>query len=140
MVKKWKSNIEALSKIANIQPHAAYAAFIHAEQHKYTCFLRTIAGISDNLKPLDESINDIFIPALFGCEISDSERDIISLPIREGGLGIRKVSEMADISYDASRKITHPLTTEIVNQSNTLPSAEDVMKARTTTISHLKNL
>ena len=140
MVKKWKSNIEALSKIANSQPHAAYAAFIHAEQHKYTYFLRTIAGISDNLKPLDESINDIFIPALFGCEISDSERDIISLPIREGGLGIRKVSEMADISYDALRKITHPLTTKIVNQSNTLPSAEDVMKARTTTISHLKNL
>ena len=133
-------NIEALSEIAKTEPHAAYAAFIHAEQHKYTYFLRTISGISENLKSLDETINNLFIPALFGCELSDNDREIISLPIREGGLGIRKLSENANISYEASRKITRPLTTQIIKQSNSLPSAEDVWNARTVTIRHLKEL
>ena len=47
-VSTWISNIKALSEIAKTQPHAAYAAFIHGEQHKYTYFLRTIVGIADN--------------------------------------------------------------------------------------------
>ena len=37
-VQKWVNNIENLAKIAEAQPHAAYAAFIHGEQHKYTSF------------------------------------------------------------------------------------------------------
>ena len=85
-VKKWVSNIISLSEIAKTQPHVAYAAFIHGEQHKYPYFLRTIAGISENLKPLDEAINDVFIPALFGFELSENEREILTLPIKEGGL------------------------------------------------------
>ena len=140
MVVKWQKNIESLSKIANSQPHAAYAAFIHAEQHKYTYFLRTIPGISENLKTLDETINNVFIPALFGCELSDNDRDILSLPIREGGLGIKKVSENADVSYNASRKITLPLITQITKQSSCLPAAEDVVKARIDTIKQIKDL
>ena len=74
-VKTWVSNINALSNIAKTQPHAAYAAFIHGEQHKYTYFLRTIAGIAENLKPLDDVINNVFIPTLFGTNISEKERD-----------------------------------------------------------------
>ena len=70
-VEKWVSNIKSLSEIAKTQPHVAYAAFIHGEQHKYPYFLRTIAGISENLKPLDNAINDHLIPALFGSELSD---------------------------------------------------------------------
>ena len=91
--------MKTLADIAKTQPHAAYAAFIHGEQHKYTYFLRTIAGISENLKPLDEVIENVFIPALFGSEISANERDIIALPIREGGLGIKKMAANADSSH-----------------------------------------
>ena len=42
-VQKWVNNIKTLANIAKAQPHAAYAAFIHGEQHKYTYFLRTLA-------------------------------------------------------------------------------------------------
>ena len=140
MIEKWKKNIESLSKIAKSQPHAAYAAYIHAEQHKHTYFMRTIPGISENLKTLDETITNLFIPALFGSELNDNDRDILSLPIREGGLGIKKVSENADNSFAASSKITLPLVTEIIKQSDELPDAEEVMKARSTTVSQLKQM
>ena len=140
LILKWKKNIEALSKIAKSQPHAAYAAYIHAEQHKHTYFLRTISNISENFKSLDDTINNTFIPALFGFELNDNDRDILSLPIREGGLGIRKVSENADKLYLASSQITLPLITQIVEQSDDLPAAEDVVQARTAAVSHLKEI
>ena len=55
-VRKWTSNIESLAEIAKSQPHAAYSAYIHAEQHKYTYFKRTLTEISENLKPIDDAI------------------------------------------------------------------------------------
>ena len=54
--------------------------------------MRTIPGISENLKPLDDAINNLFIPALFGNEIDEKIRDILSLPIRDGGLGIKNMN------------------------------------------------
>ena len=120
------------------QPHAAYAAFIHGEQHKYTYFLWTLANISENLKPLDDAIDNIFIPSLFGSEITANEREVISLPIKDGGLGVRKVAPNADNSYQVSTKVTVPLTRQIVKQSDKLPMADEVSKAKSEAISELK--
>ena len=96
--------------------------------------MRTILDIEENLKPLDEVINNKFIPSLFGREITENERDIIALPVKEGGLGIRKISENSGPSFQASSRITVPLINKIVEQSNTLPSKEEVMNAKATTI------
>ena len=129
-VQKWVANIEALGEIAKSEPHAAYAAYLHAEQHKYTYFKRTIADISQNLKPVDDAISNSFIPSLFGCEVNENERNILSLPIKEGGLGLGKVGENCAESFAASIKITQPLINEILNQSDCVPHAEDVSKAK----------
>ena len=125
-VKKWVNTITSLANIARTQPHAAYAAFIHAEQHKYTYFLRTIANISENLKPLDDAIDNVFIPALFGSDITANERQILSLPIKEGGLGLRKVAMNADSSYNVSVKVTQPLIRQIMQQCDDLPTVNEV--------------
>ena len=130
-INKWVSNIQKLSEIAQSQPHAAYAAYIHGEQHKYNYFTRTIANISDNLQPLDDVINNTFIPALFGDEISDNERDIISLPVKLGGLGIRKVGNNSNHAYETSQKITKPLCKQIHVQSEELPNVTEVKNAKT---------
>ena len=53
-VKDWCEKMNRLTEIAKLQPHAAYAAYIHAEQHRHTYFLRTIDGIKDLLKSLDD--------------------------------------------------------------------------------------
>ena len=39
---------------AKTQPHAAYEAFCQCEVRKYRCFLRTIPGMKDCIKPLDD--------------------------------------------------------------------------------------
>ena len=137
-VTNWITNIKTLSEIAKSQPHAAYAAFIHGEQHKYTYFKRTITDISENLKPLDDAIDNFLVPSLFGCEINDNERKIISLPIKDGGLGIRKVGEDGDKSYETSIKVTLPLTTQIHNQSDELPNVDVVRNAKNDAIREVK--
>ena len=128
-VNEWCCKMRYLTNIANSQPQAAYSAYIHGEQHKYTYFLRTLSGIAEILKPLDDIITNEFVPALFGSNLSPHERDILSLPIKEGGLGLRVLSEIAENSYNASRKITAPLTEKVVTQSNDLPNQKEVKKA-----------
>ena len=44
-VTAWCKRLEKLSEIAKSEPHVAYAAYIHGEQHRYTYFARTIADI-----------------------------------------------------------------------------------------------
>ena len=41
-VKEWCDEMEILSGFAKSQPQAAYAAFIHGEQHRFSYFLRTM--------------------------------------------------------------------------------------------------
>ena len=80
------------------------------------------------------------IPALFGREITENERELISMPIREGGLGLKHISSNADVSYQSSTRITNPLIQCIITQSDNLPNPEQVIQARTTTISQVKEM
>ena len=137
-VSKWCREIENLAEVAKSQPHAAYSAFIHGQQHKFTYFLRTIAGITSCLEPLDEVINNKFIPTLFGREVTESEREVISLPIREGGLGLRNVSLNADRSYRASSQITRLLIQHIIEQSDELPDAPQEYQDKKATLTEQK--
>lgn len=87
-VKMWCDEMEKLAEYAKTQPQAAFAAFIHGETHRFSYFLRTIPGMEKFVKPLDEVINDKFLPALIGTSFTGSERELFSLPISLGGLSI----------------------------------------------------
>ena len=64
-VTHWVSEIEQLSKIGRTQPHAAYAAFTHGLQGRWTYAMRVSAVSTDEiLKPLEETISQVLIPAL----------------------------------------------------------------------------
>ena len=112
--------MKLLVEVAKCQPHAVYAAYVHAEQHKYTYLLRTVADISELLMPLDDIILNEFIPALFGSSISPNERELLALPVKEGGLGLRIWSKIADTSYNVSKS----------NQNIELPTESDVREAK----------
>ena len=47
--------------------------------------------------------NDV-LPAIFGCDVSDLERTLFSLPARFGGLGIGDPTEMSHLAYSNSRR------------------------------------
>ena len=117
--------MKRLSALGKTQPHAAFSAYIHGEQHKFTYFLRTIEGMNELIKPLDDIIMNTFLPAIFGETLSHQEKGLFALPIREGGLGIEELSIKAPREYEISKKVTQPLVTAMVIQSNTLPDKEE---------------
>ena len=65
-VQGWKENIELPAEIAKSQPHAAYIAFTKGYKSKCACLMRTIDSFEVYVEPIDEAINNIFLPVLFG--------------------------------------------------------------------------
>ena len=77
------NQLKRLSKIAEIEPQAAYSAFVTGFKSKLTFLLRTIPNIHNLLQPLEHTIRHEFIPAITGGHLcSDNEREPLSLPTR----------------------------------------------------------
>ena len=87
---------------------------------------------------MDDAIDNLFIPSLFGRNINENERELLSLPVKEGGLGIRSIHQNAQQNYQTSRSITTPLIRKIKEQSDVLPDEEDVDKAWSTTMTTVR--
>ena len=121
-VKVWCDEVEKLSEFAKSQPHAAYAALCHGELHKFTYFMRTIPEMSTYIQPLDEVITEKFLPNLLGSVVTDEDRNLYSLPVKFGGLGIPILAESCAMQFEHSKSITTPLKTVIVDQSTALPN------------------
>jgi hypothetical protein len=129
-VEQWMGDIEKLSEIAESQPQAAYSAYIHGYQHKFRYFLRTLADIKEELRPLDELITNKLIPSIIGSQVSEVERELLSLPVKLGGMGIESPSSVSDDEYSRSKQITAPLAAIIALQGNSLPNADEVDQKR----------
>ena len=43
-------------KSCSNKPHAAFSLYIHEEQHNFTYLLRTIEGMDEFIKPLEDII------------------------------------------------------------------------------------
>ena len=125
-VVQWCGELEQLALIAESQPHAAYSAYVHGYQHKFRYFLRTLNDIKEELRPLDDVISNKLIPSILGSQVSETERDLFSLPVRLGGMGIEHVSSVADDEYTRSKEITAPLAAIIALQGISLPNPEEV--------------
>ena len=119
-VTEWVNEINKLSEIALMEPHAAYTAFIHGVRHKHTYMMRTIPNISGKLKVLDKAIDNFITFLLNKHSCSRTERILFSLPVKLGGLGIIIRSELSDIQYKNSVYITKSLTHNILNQNQKL--------------------
>jgi len=88
-VATWVGEIEKLSEIAITQSQAAYAAFTHVFLHRWSYLARTVPMFDDLYCPLDEVLSLRFLPALTGHPaFGPTERELLSLPARLGGLGV----------------------------------------------------
>ena len=63
---KWVQELHALSEIAKVDPQAAYTCFLSGYKHKLICYMRTILGLGNLLKKVDEVILTEFISAITG--------------------------------------------------------------------------
>ena len=75
-VKSWCEEVETLTRIAGICPHAAYAAYTHGFTSKWSY----ISDSARALQPLESAIKLKLLPALTGqSPLSDVERDLMAL-------------------------------------------------------------
>lgn len=116
-VNEWAKEVEVLSDMARTEPHAAYSAYTHGLQHRWSFVMRTIPGISPLLRPLENSIRNSFLPAMVRSRaLGDDERALLTLPPRLGGMGITSPEKLADVEHQNSISLTKSLTEKIIAQ------------------------
>ena len=107
----WVHEVETISSLATIQPHAAYAAFTRGLGNKWTFLARTSPDTNKLFELLEEKIRTTFLPSLTGQDTCNGYvRDLLALPVRLGGLGIVNPSKRATLHHNAFEKITTPLS------------------------------
>ena len=94
-VQQWSTELRALSEIASIQPHAAFAALTHGLSSKWSYVTRTTPSIGHLLQPLDAILRSTLIPNLTGRPPPNYiDLRLFALPFRLGGLGITPLQLM----------------------------------------------
>ena len=71
------------------------------------------------LKPVENVIRSKFIPAL--CEnrpCGKFDRDLLSLPVKLGGLGIHDITVTSNIEFETSTNATQNITQKIIHQND----------------------
>ena len=117
-VSEWVNELQLLAEIAKFHPQSAYCAFTGGYRHKFNYIMRTIPAIGDMLQPVEDVIRNKLIPSI--CEnraCSDAERDLLSLPVKLGGMGILNVTRVSEIDYNTSKYATFELTRKIYSQN-----------------------
>ena len=68
--------------IARSQAHAAYTVFTNGYKFKFTYFMRTIESFEDYVDPIQEAIDDLLLPTLFGERkpFPSDLRQLVTLP------------------------------------------------------------
>ena len=116
-VNEWLSSVKCLAKIAVTQPHAAFSALTHGLMSKWTYLSHTTPDIGSLLKPLDDALCSVLLPALTGRPPpSDLQCALFALPARLGGLGIVIPSRTAAYEQQSSLLVTSTLCQHILSQ------------------------
>ncbi|CAH3029132.1 unnamed protein product [Porites evermanni] len=126
-----KGELEALSEIARSQPHAAYTVFTEGCKSKFTYFIRTIESFEDYFEPIQEAIDDLLLPTLFGKTepLPSDLRQLVTLTPAQGGLGVPDLRFEAPQQFAASTSaITAPHIDSIATQSMFTVAGENSTK------------
>ena len=103
-VAKWNAQVESLANIAKTQPHAAHAVFTLGLRNKWTHVQRTMKHTEAEFQPLEDTVRNLLLPALFGdkAPLSDQDRALYALPPKFAGLGISQpVSDSGFANLDS---------------------------------------
>ena len=103
---QWSANVKACADVAESQPHAAYHVFVSALQRQWSYALRVTEFPDGGLSALDDIIDKAFIPALLGHGEGHQARQLLALPVRNGGLCLPVPSSVAPEDFAASQYIT----------------------------------
>ena len=82
-------------------------------------------------KPLEDTIRKVFLPNLTGQNaFNDTERDLLALPARLGGLGIFDPCKKSTLHYSTCETISAPLVRLILDQAEAYTPEVKAAQAR----------
>ena len=118
-VQTWRDDLTLLTDIVRSQPHAVFPSYIHGFVSKWTFLCCTTPSISHLFEALDTLINASFLPTLTDqTPTNNLFQQVLSLPIREGGLGLVEPSKVDNYHYLNSVKVTTPLVSILTHKSS----------------------
>ena len=82
---------------------------------------------------MERAISDALIPTITGHTCTTSERELLALPVRMGGLGLENPVERAGFEHAMSLQVTAPLVTQIVSQAHEPPDDALIRSLQLTT-------
>ena len=128
----WVNNLLKLSKAAESQPQAAYAALSKSMQFEWSYLQRILLSCVEAFTPIWNTLYQYFWPAIFEGTISDHEKQL---------LGVRNPIESAKIAYTTSRAGTRNIVDAIKGKIEfSLPDhnvlMSDAMANMHTTLQH----
>ena len=97
------NSIAKLSKVAELQPQAAFSALAKSLQFEWSYLQRILPNFDDEYVPIQDAVNQMFWPAVFAGTISNQEHRLFTLPARMGGMGVRNPVETSKIAFATSR-------------------------------------
>ncbi|CEM38072.1 unnamed protein product [Vitrella brassicaformis CCMP3155] len=112
-VEGWVHGVRALTSAARNFSHTAHAAMTRSLQMELDYVFRVVLTDESALSPLHEAIAKKLLPALLGGPVTPSEVDLMLLPARFGGTGIRDHLDRAAAAYPASRAGTKVVSKSI---------------------------
>ena len=90
---------------------------MHGVRGRWLFQARVVPDVSDIFQPLEDAVYHMFLPALTGRpEPGKTERELLSLAARYGGLGLINPSEVAPKEFVASQHFTSSLVCSLVQQ------------------------
>ena len=107
-----------MGDVARRHPQTAYAGMTKSLQCEWQYLQRVLPNASEVFKPIEQALRSYFLPALLGqAEVSDSLRERLKQPVRNGGLGIPNPCETSDPLFEASKEMTTSLTESLLEFS-----------------------
>ena len=76
-----------------------------------------MCDIKELLEPLERAIGDALIPSITGHKCKTSERELLALPVKKGGLEQENPVERAGFEHAISPQVTTPFVAQIVSQA-----------------------
>ena len=129
IVSQWISKIEVLSQIAKVEPQAAYCCFTTGFKHKVTYLMHTTPNINEELRRLDDVINNKPIPSFTESKACrNDEQLLLSLPTKPQRMGIPVFSEFANIEFQNSSLLTKEHVSLIARQETTYGIQKETIK------------
>ena len=110
-VQKWGRVVDTLSSMATTQPQAAYSVLTKGLSSSWTYHIRCSPCSPELLTAIDTVIGERLLPALLGDGVrpDSPERELLTFPVRYGGLAIPVLAASAPAEFIASRAVTKPL-------------------------------